>query len=311
MLKLLYRDLEEDPGEEDSTYEAGERWQELFEESDWYIPYREKVITKISDTCDVRSGRKHHIMKHFKNSTLGKEVRKHLQLRSKGQVLHGVKRGRLSGKSLHRLYTTNAAQPAVFKKSIHGKVKLDSAVTLLVDCSGSMGMTDRYDKYAIAAASAASLAQVVSGLRVKHEVLGFTEHRGWSELFIFKEFAERNLTPEQLINRFSSALVTQDHNTDGEQLQIAAERLMEIDVQNRVLIVLSDGRPAGRFHGNGLWYAKRVAEDIEKHSPIHLAGIGICDSAVKRIYKNCQVIHNMQQLAPAVLEVLKTNLLTM
>ena len=152
-------------------------------------------------------------------------------------------------------------------------------------------------------------AEVLVGLRIKHEILGFTEHTRTNEIYQFKLFEDKPVSKDNLAKKFSWHNINQDHNTDGEALQYAAERLMRMNEQNKVLMVMSDGMPAGHYRGSGSYYLHEVVEDIENHSPIHLCGIGIKSSAVRTFYSNCRVINKITELPAAVLETLKANLI--
>lgn len=277
-----------------------------------YIPCSEQRVVRISEGSHYREEQKRDILRRLGMSTLDKQVRKHLQLRSTGRTVHGVKRGRLSGKNLHRLYNNggNKVQPAVFKRREHGKVKMDSAVTLLVDLSGSMGNSPTSEKYNLAAASAISFTEVLNGLRIKHEIMGFTHSPGTHTIYMFKEFPEKPLTSDVLASRFASSRIYKDHNADGESVQFAAERLMQMNEKNKVLMVLSDGQPNGYWTGDGKHYLKEVVKDVEQHSPIHLCAIGIKSERVEHYYSNYEIVHDIEELAAAVIGTLKTNLLT-
>ena len=277
-----------------------------------YIPCTEQRLIRIEKGGSFKQARHQEIMRTAERSSLDRQVRKHLQLRSAGRTVHGVKRGRLSPKNLHRLYHGGSQiQPAVFKRSEHGKVKTDSAVSLLIDMSGSMGCGDHSSKYNLAAASAMSFAEVLNGLRIRHEVIGFTHSPGTNTLYLLKEFNEKPLTKTVMAEKLSSTRIHQDHNADGEALQTTAERLMRMNEKNKVMMVLSDGQPNGYWKGNGKAYLRLVVDDIENHSPIHLCAIGIKTSAVSQYYTNYQVISNIDELSGAVLETLKNNLLTL
>lgn len=277
-----------------------------------YTPCIKQEEIKIPSDCSFKRDKKDNIMDEVNKSTLDKTMRRHLQLRSTGRTVHGVKRGRLSSKNLHRLYHGGSQiQPAVFKRSENGKVKMDSAVSLLIDFSGSMGSGTNAIKYILAAASTVAFAEVLNGLRIKHEIIGFTHSPGRNIMYLLKEFNEKPLSKDNLAEKLSSHKIHQDHNADGEALQHTAERLMQMKERNKVLMVLSDGQPNGYWVGDGKQYLRTVVDDIENHSPIHLCSIGIKTSSVRKYYTNYQVIHKIEELAGAVLETLKRNLLTM
>ena len=311
ILSNYNKDLDREPDKADNMHEVVHEYYES--NTQFYLPHPEQRYVKVPVLKEGQYNRDRcrYIAALCEQSRLDRKLRKYLQLKAQGRTVHGVKRGRISGKSLHRLYNnTEQLQPRVFKKHEFGKVKTDSACTLLVDLSGSMGMGSTARKYCLAAASAIAFAEVLVGLRIKHEILGFTEHTRTNEIYQFKLFEDKPVSKDNLAKKFSWHHIEQDHNTDGEALQYAAERLMRMKEQNKVLMVMSDGMPAGHFRGSGAYYLHQVVDDVENHSPIHLCGIGIDSSAVRNFYSNSQVIRNIDELPAAVLETLKSRLIS-
>lgn len=90
---------------------------------------------------------------------------------------------------------------------------------------------------------------------------------------------------------------------------LAAERLLSRKEKNKVMIVLSDGQPAGNYGGSGSDYLRYICDKIETETPIQLHGIGIQSDAVGKFYKSNETIYNLSQLEPALLNVLKRNIL--
>lgn len=278
----------------------------------FYIPASKTNIVHLHER-DEWDERKNSILKQYGWSNLDKKIRKHLQLKAQGSTIHGVKRGKLSSKSLHKLYVNNQVKPpGVFKKHTQGMVKMDSAVTMLIDCSGSMGSTSANEPYIIAAASALSLAEVLRGLRIQYEIIGFTEHYQ-HDIYIYKSYAERAVALDKLAARLSSGRIRQWYNTDGQSVLFAAERLIKRNERNKVLMVLSDGRPAlsgcSDAKGNPSYYLKQVTEDIEKNSPIHLCALGIQSDWVREFYTHHEIVNSIENLGEAVLKTLAGNLM--
>ncbi|MCK5020383.1 MAG: hypothetical protein KAS32_25325 [Candidatus Peribacteraceae bacterium] len=265
-----------------------------------YVPVGNNEYIK-PNTRSVDRGSINRINEIRKGSIASKQIQKFLKIISKDSYTYGQKNGKLHNKNIHRIYG-GSDNPRVFKQRISSRLKTDTAVTLLLDCSGSMSGT----KYVTGAACCIATADTLKGLRISHEILGFTE--GYHNLitYLFKEFPEATNT-EQLTERFAASNINLNGNVDGESVMIAAERLAARPEKNKILIVLSDGFPCSGAGGDHNWYLKKTAEMIERSS-IDLIGIGIKSEAVKRFYKNHAVVNKIEDLDRVLLETLRRNL---
>lgn len=248
---------------------------------------------------------------------LQKDLERAVAARSHANWSGGHRSGRLNGSAIAKL--------AVFKderafKRRHVNTTKDVAVSLLVDCSGSMSGP----KIEVAAHAAYALASVLERLNISCEALGFTTGRSMSgsalkdeekhgiayarveSLYmpIFKGFNER-MTVEAR-GRFailpSAGFLA--NNVDGECVQIAATRLSMRREERKILIVLSDGRPAAMSRaGSGSLDAhlKSTVKDIERGG-IDVLGIGIQDSSVKNFYSKSVVLNNVSDLPTVVIQ---------
>jgi len=71
-----------------------------------------------------------------------------------------------------------------------------------------------------------------------------------------------------------------------------------------VLVVLSDGSPAGRSKAGSITsYTKQTVENAEALG-IDVYGIGILDSNVTHFYKKNVVVHKLDKLAPTILSII-------
>jgi hypothetical protein len=153
------------------------------------------------------------------------------------------------------------------------------AVMMLVDCSGSMTSSIHgaqfsdslaNSKFAMAHAGARGIAKLLQAVNVPFAVGGFTTTYpevlrnssrwggGWSRdcdlvHFLFKDFHEPWPVSEfnmLAMNSFSEyeykgQQIYSNCNSDGEAVLWAATQLLARDEDTKVLIVLSDGLPAG------------------------------------------------------------------
>lgn len=237
----------------------------------------------------------------------------------------GFRAGRLNGPSLHRIVQ---GDDRLFNRKQEHKSK-ETAVTLLVDNSGSMSGA----KIETAMVAAYALAQTLERVGIPCELMGFTtgDHRGagsrkaveetnrqiWKEMQngityhrtvpivmpIYKEFDERiNSEVKKRIAYMANAQNGMVTNVDGESLEYAAVRLMRRREKRKVMLVLSDGQPAGARNAAG--HLKQTTEKLEKIG-IDLVGIGIMDQAVRRFYKNHIVLNRVEDLPTEVMRELK------
>jgi len=237
----------------------------------------------------------------------------------------GYRSGRLHAPSLHRI-TTN--DDRLFNRKQEHKSK-DTAVTLLIDNSGSMGGA----KMRTAMVAGYALSSTLERVNISSEVLGFTtgDHRGKGSrsamqemnqdiynhaakgvrfhrtvpivMPIYKEFDERiNAEVKKRIAYAANAQRGMVTNVDGESLEYAAIRLLKRREKRKVMLVLSDGQPSGAANAAG--HLKQTVEKLEKLG-IDLVGIGIMDTAVRRFYRNHIVLNRIEDLPTEVMKELK------
>jgi len=231
-------------------------------------------------------------------------------------------RGEIDRSALAKLVTAPGYRtPFKVKRARKGR---DTAITLLLDLSGSMAG----DKIALARLCAAALADALVQLDFACEVLGYSsiESADMRALFNARSAAgvdlrRYNRLVERLdlhiYKRFDSpdlsgiAQIECGHeNPDGECLAWAAARLAEHPAQRRVLMVLSDGYPA-TGDGNPAILRTDLHARVEAitKSGIELIGIGILDDAVDTFYPDAVVVRTLSELPATALSVLSKTLL--
>ncbi|MGH7072648.1 MAG: cobaltochelatase subunit CobT [Stellaceae bacterium] len=218
---------------------------------------------------------------------------------------------------------TNPAYPLTYKREKETSFR-DTAVTLLIDNSGSM----RGRPITVAAMSADILARTLERCAVKVEILGFTT-RAWKggqsrERWIA---AGKPQNPGRLNDlrhiiykaadapwrraRKSLGLMLREgilkENIDGEALLWAYQRLAARHEQRRILMVISDGAPVDDSTlsvnpGNYLEkHLRDVIHDIEGNPEVELIAIGIGHD-VTRYYRRAVTIVDAEQLGGTMLE---------
>ena len=225
------------------------------------------------------------------------KLRNLLKARAMATRLPDQERGELDEATLYSLKQGNRR---VFSSKILGE-SVDTAVMILIDQSGSMGSGDCKDKPAYHAKLAAiALGETLSAIQVPFEIIGFTnvEYRSkghgdcWDsdtvrympfEYDLFKGFDQ----PYERAKLNLLAITGKSENVDGEAVMFVAKRLAERGENRKILIVLSDGSPAGGAqHRQNEWYLGEAIRKVTK-AGIEVIGAGFgADGAeaVKRFY---------------------------
>ena len=200
----------------------------------------------------------------------------------------------------------------------------DTAVTLLIDNSGSM----RGRPISIAAISADIMARTLERCGVKTEILGFTT-RAWKGGQARENWlaAGRPATPGRLNDlrhiiykpadtpwrraRTSLGLMMREgllkENIDGEALLWAHCRLIARPEDRKILMVISDGAPVDDSTlsvNSGSYLEKHLRQVIgwiEGKSPVELCAIGIGHD-VTRYYARAVTIMDAEQLGGTMVE---------
>ena len=329
---------EEELEDRTSTYDdamtkmIGELAQQSLASSSEYTPF----------TRDWDKIENHPISRHYKPqwssqiadavnhmvAPLSKSLERAFRAANKSRWEGGKKSGRINGAALSRLLVND---PRVMRTRQEMKTK-DVAVTLLMDCSGSMSG----GKALVATQASWALAEMLTKLGLPNEVLGFTTDHvdsskrylqkdledQWSEgmnysrvdpinMPIFKSFEERFGTQQKA----RLACVPNDDsfmggNIDGESLLMAAERLRKRTEPGKVMIVLSDGHPAGSRNGRELnFHLKDTVKSLTKEG-INVVGIGINSRAVEEFYPKQVSLDNINDLPEEVMNQLREAILS-
>lgn len=231
---------------------------------------------------------------------------------------YGKEDGRLDNK---RLVGAFNGSRTVFKER-EDRREIDTAFTVLIDLSGSMG--GRGNKAKVAQQCAMALAEAVDKTGVAYEVLGFNNIRSMPyevyadmsdvrdyaridpiDMWVFKAFHERLFEAKGAMA--SIAAVVDGCNSDGECVEQAYERLVVRPEKRKVMMVLSDGQPACNGHSQHK-YLRQVVEKIGKDGT-DLVGIGILTDAVEDFYPKYTVVRSVDDLAGSAMDQLSRILL--
>lgn len=206
----------------------------------------------------------------------------------------------------------------------------DTAVSLLIDCSGSMGSaSNRYNKAALARLAGIAFHEALIRGRVVHEILGFNtggrdskdlrqrareaENRGenldrYSRVyerdnrFVFVPFGSND-------GRALCGITGGSANRDGEAVMWASKRLASRKEKRKVLIVISDGMPAGaRYRFTERKYLQEAIQRVIG-AGIEVYAIGVKSEHVKKFYPNWVTLDHAEDLPRVVLQQLGQSIL--
>jgi cobalamin biosynthesis protein CobT len=268
---------------------------------------------------------------------LMKDLRRLIAARSQVKRVPGMRSGRLHGPNLHRILS---GDDRVFTRREEAQ-SLDTAISLVVDCSGSMAGP----RMQLAMQTAYALGSVLSRLGIQFECLGFTDNYGDPRVTNksyqkevaaadkvakiiravpiimprFKEFGERWTQP--VMRRFASVFnagggygcgVPFGATPEGCGMEFAARRLIARKEARKIMIVMTDGEPGGHVYEprnmNDHWSYKRQSGDMVKAieaAGVDLVGIGIQHAGPTGYYTNSMVIQNLEEMPQQLLGLLK------
>ncbi len=222
----------------------------------------------------------------------------------------------------------NPGFAAAYKQERQSEFR-DSAVTILIDNSGSM----RGKPIEIACIASDLISSALDRCHVTCEILGFTTS-AWKGGESFKAWvrAGRPANPGRLNDLLHIVYKSADEpvrrarvnlsamlqpellkeNVNGEALLWAARRLLARPEQRKVLIVISDGAPVDQatLENNADReildrHLRQVIAEIEGSGGIELAAIGLKHD-VDRYYRNCVRIAGIEGLGASLVAMIDT-----
>lgn len=234
-------------------------------------------------------------------STLKRQAKEYFLGLKRVKETTGYKSGRLD---TSRLSSVMNRRVDVFKRKEDVRM-VNSAVSILVDSSGSMSG----ECYALACASAVMLAECLTAVGVQVEVAGFTEWSGDRLVHALHcQFGQR-FNRAKTIDDMVALGDKLRQNADGESIMVAYDRLIQVDTDKRVLIVLSDGGPCDDQMYDSEEVLREVCKFVErdgKRTNTALWGIGIGGStAVRRFYSNTVIVDDDNRIGDALLTLIK------
>lgn len=260
--------------------------------------YKTGDVTFYPDS-DIRVGslRNHpHSETPVIDTGIGNQLRRYVQSTNRSKWETERYTGRINKRALKRIVMgTEDRHRRVFQKRTDAEA-INTAITLLVDCSGSMGARARIEK---AAQAAGTLVDgFAKGLRIPVEVLGHTTGLGLEmyEIKKFNEHVDGKTVAERLLRTRMSG------NADGDALMFAAERLAKRTEKRRILVMIADGQPTDAYEWCDASEVLHVAVSEVGRMGLELYGIGIGYPDINKWIPNSTYISDRDEVTPVLLE---------
>lgn len=259
-------------------------------------------------------------------ATMRAKLRRALMAKKDRVWMSGQTRGRFDTR---RLVPAMSGAHDVYQVRHDGE-DIDTAVTILVDCSASMAGSE----IMLARQTATALATALEGTGVAYEILGFTNRSTalneaerdmllelWPSrsetrrdgkyglldrvhIYQFKGFDEPLREARRAIGNIANVLLFE--NNDADSLFHAWKRIAKRRENRKVIIVLSDGYPSCAVYGvdSPKFLHDALKEMVQRISDdgVTLIGIGIRAAAVKHFYPKWEVVSSVTDLSGRVID---------
>lgn len=232
-------------------------------------------------------------------------IRRFIQAQTRIKVTTERYHGRLDKRSLIKLALPPIDGGEWNKRLFYRMDKapgLNTAIHVLTDWSGSM----QGQKMVHAADASGRLVHTFDRvLRVPVQLAAFTNARSQCDIGLIKAFKDRSMSPLDIATGFSRFYKFSSANNDADAVMWAYNQLMKRDEDRKILIVLSDGCPAGSWAGSGSSNLSHVTATIQNEGKVELYGVGIMSEAVRTYYKNCKVLNDPSEINRTLFEIIK------
>lgn len=305
-----------------SVKEASERQAESHH---GYLPHpanlaADKWITPQSFAQPVYNDIKTQVAKQV--SALRAKLIRIIRTRTESRTQYDQDNGRLDTDSLHQLRLGNKR---VFSKTLPGE-ELDTAVTVLVDLSASMGSArDTGSRSHFARMTTIALAETFDALGVPFEIIGFNNtysrkvddqappkgpfvRRLPFDYHVYKSFNDQF----KRVRTRMVGITGREENADGEAVLATAKRLAVRSESRKLMFVISDGSPCcPGLNARGSQHLSDVVKQV-RESGIQLFGIGVQHRSIEHYYgaEYSIVVNKLDTMAANIFKVVRTALIS-
>ena len=226
----------------------------------------------------------------------GNRIRRYLQSLARSKVTRHKMHGKLDRSSIIKLVLPPIEGGDYNKRIFYTQEKhtlKDTCIFVLTDWSGSM----KGRKMMNAADASQRLVYVMERiLKIPVALALFTNGETECDIGYVKKFGTRGLSAEQIALRFAKFRRFTSANNDADALNWAWHEIHKRNETRKILMVLSDGCPAGCWSGNSYDNLHAVVAAITKDKTVELYGVGIHSEAVATYYPNHKVLNKAEEI---------------
>ena len=240
------------------------------------------------------------------NKAFANRMRRYIQSKARSTVVRDKRHGKLDRGSIVKLALPPIDGGEYNKKIFYEQRKhtmKDTCIFVLVDWSGSM----QGSKMECAADATQRLIHTFDRvLNVPVAVAAFSNKKSACDIGYIKPWHTRGLSAERIAKRFAKFYSYMSANNDADSVNWAYQNLRKRKESRKILIVLSDGAPAGTWRGgssdSNLSY---ITKAIEKDHRVELYGVGIKSDAVQRYYTNWRYLTSPTEINDTLFNLIK------
>jgi len=234
------------------------------------------------------------------------QIRRYIQAQARTKVQTEKYHGRLDKRSIVKLALPPIDGGDWNKRLFYDEVRakaLDTCIHVLTDWSGSM----QGQKMIHAADASGRLVHTFDRvLRVPVQLAAFSNGRTRCDIGLIKAFDQRSVSPMDVATAFSRFYKFSSANNDADALMWAYRQIMKRKEERKIIIVLSDGCPAGSWSGGSSSdNLKYVAKMIQLDKGVELYGVGIQSNAVQNYYENFKVLESSEDINNTLFSIIK------
>ena len=239
------------------------------------------------------------------NRAFANKIRRYVQAQARTRVTRDKRHGKLDRASITKLALPPIDGGDYNKKIFYeqsARTAKDTAIFVLVDWSGSM----LGNKMKYAAEAAQRLVHTFDRvLKIPVALATFSNRHTKCDIGYIKPWNTRGTSEEEIAKRFARCDAITSANNDADSVNWAWKELRKRKESRKLLIVLSDGAPAGSFAGHPSDALKFVTNAIQKDGGVELYGVGIRSNAVKKYYKNWSVVEDPKDINNTLFNLIK------
>lgn len=267
------------------------------------------VVERINGDLDDLS----HVLKELERETLSisKKMARKSDFFEKDRESISVK-GLYSGTKFEASRVARPDYKYFSKKKVYDE-PTSLAVSLVVDESGSMyGLKEQVARsFALIMYDYITFLKERSGIEIPLNIIGHTETGGTTNVFVYTD----SEMPDKKDRLRLMDIKARSNNRDGHAIRLALKRLEEVESNQKLLVVVTDGQPAAFGYGGAAAEAdlKDVAKYCEKEGiALLVAAIDKDKDKIKRIYgeRHFIDIQNLDTLASRIIKVIQNELAT-